>query len=370
MNAFDTENLIKELVSYDRNCIILIYDFEKIVVAYRPLNVSFQRNIFKFHRTKSNKLNSLIAPFLSLLDIALLIKIFFRICYMYRPKIFWIENVYVAFIIGIFNKFHLRGKLIYVATDWLVNVAEKKLWSYIANNLIFPFLDYFACKLSNVVLYGSERLPQARYKFWGRKIPKREKIYSSIYFPGLSLKTNNSDRARNAICFLGHMRLDSGLDIAIKSLFDMRKQKDVVLKIIGPIRQNYEYFRKLTKECRVEAYVEFFGFIEADKLSEILSDCFCGINVLTSIKSYSNYGIPGKQIDYLQSLLPIVATESAGILVQVIKEKALGLIIEPSQDAFREAIIRIHKDQAKYRKNIVNFINNIQPMDIKELIDA
>ena len=83
-NSFDTEDFTKELISYDGNCIILVWDFEKIVVAYKPPNVSFQRNIFKFHKTKSNKLNNLIAPFLFLLNIALLIKIFFRICYMYN----------------------------------------------------------------------------------------------------------------------------------------------------------------------------------------------------------------------------------------------------------------------------------------------
>jgi len=370
MESFDTEDFIKELISYSRDCIILVVDFDKMVIKYKPQNVSFQRNVFEFHKTKSNKLNNLILPFLFLLDILLLIRIFAAICFKYRPRICWIENLYVTFIIGILKKFHLCGKLISLSSDWLVNPAEKRLWSYIANNLLFPFLDYFGWRLSDVVLYGDERLAQARYRFWGRNIAKRKKMFSPICFPGLSLKINNSDRARNAICFLGDMRLDSGLDIAIKALFDIRKQEGIVLKIIGPQRQNYEYFKKLTTECRLEAYVEFFGFIEAGKLREILDDCFCGINILTSLNSYSNYAIPGKQIHYLQFLLPIIATEDAGILVPVIKEKALGIIIEPTQVAFKNSIIKVYKDQVEYRKNIINFINNIQRINIKELIEA
>lgn len=370
MYSFDTDSFIEDIICYSNKSIILVFDFDKITVQYKPSNINFEKTTVRYCRTKNSKLNYYISPLLLLVDMLILIKIFLTICWKYRPKICWIENLYAALVVGVLRQFRLCGKSIYIPGDWVVGDQNKQLLRYIGNNLAFPILDYLACKLNDEVVYNDEKIVKARYKFWGRKIAKREKTYSPIYFPGLSIKANNSDTARNAICFLGDMRLDSGLDIVIKSLFDIRKQKDVVLKIIGPKRQTYEYFTKLAKECRVEAYVEFLGFIKTEKLVEILDDCFCGINMLTSVNSYSNYAIPGKQIHYLQFLLPIITTENSGTLVSVIKEKALGIVIEPSQRAFKEAIISVHEEQAKYRRNIIEFINSIQRTSVRELIEA
>ena len=368
-NTFDSEDFANALMAYNSNCIILTMDLDKMTVVHKAPHVKLKKNIFKFHKIKNSKINDLFLPFLFLFDIILIIRILAGICFRYRPRICWIENVYAAFIIGLLKIFNGYGELIYLPGDWLVNAAHKTPRSYIANNMLFPLLDYFVCRFSDVVVYSDERLAQARFKFWGRKIPKREKIYSALYFPGMRLKVNNREGEKNAICFLGDMRLDSGLDIAIKVLRDLRKEKDIVIKIIGRKGQNFGYFWKMAKDYGLDPYVEFLGFVKTENLMEAAADCFCGINILTSINSFSNYAIPGKQMHYLQLLLPIIATENAGTLVTVIREKSLGLIIEPSAEAFREAVLKIHRDQVMYRKNIMDFVNNLKFIPIKEFIE-
>lgn len=368
MYSYDTDAFIEDIIDYSNNSIILIHDFDKITVSYKPSNVKFNKITIRSFSTNNSKLNYYLSPLLLLIHSFMLTKLFLIICWKYRPKVCWIENVYAAVIVGVLRKCHLCGKSIHVPGDWLVSTSKQKLFSYIANNLLFPILDYWACRLNDLVLDHADRITEARYKFWGKKVAKKEKPY--LYKP--RIKTNNIriDKMSKNICFIGDMRKDSGLDIAIKSLSYIRNQKDIVLKIIGPKRQNYDYFTNLTKEYHVEPYVDFLGFLETDKLGEILDDCFCGINILTSINSYSNYATPGKQIHYLQFLLPIIATENSGTLVTMIKEKKLGVIIEPLEDAFQEAIIQVYADQEKYRKNIISFINSLQQVSIKELIET
>ncbi|MDP2943887.1 MAG: glycosyltransferase [Candidatus Omnitrophota bacterium] len=370
IDSADAGDFQEELCAYSKNSLLLLFDSRRIIVKYHKEGIRFKKNTFRFYRGKNKKLNYLFAPFLLLLDNFLMIKIFSSIFLKYRPRICWMENLYVAVFIVFLKKLNLfKTRLIYLPNDWLVNPSYKRIWSYFGNNFIYPFLDYVACRFSDEVIYCDQKLAQARYNFWARKLAKKEKSFSQINFPGLKIKANNSDTVKNAICFLGDMRMDSGLDLAIKSLSYLSNDYNIILKIIGPIKYNYDYFEKLTKKYKVEKYVEFVGFVEVEHLTEVLSGCFCGINVLTSINSYSNYAIPGKQIHYLQFLLPILTTENAGTLVPLIKEKGLGLVINPKQLDFNEAVIKIYKEQAKYRENIINFINCINRVNIRELIE-
>ena len=370
MDSYDTLDLIDKIKSYSQNSIILIFDFKKIFIKYKGNFNELKDTIWKFHIINNKYLMNLLLPFLFSLDILMMWWILFGICFKYRPRIFWTENVYAAFIAGILIRLGLCDKLIYVPGDWLVNTNNKRLWSYLANNIMFPVLDYFACRFSSVVLYGNERLRAAREKFWGRKIARKEKLCPFIQFPGISLKTTDSKKKGNTMCFLGDRRLDSGLDIAIKALPGIRKNYDIVLKAIGPVRDNDDYFKNLASDLRVAPFVKFYGYLDSRDLASVLEDCFCGLNILTDKNSYSYYGFPGKQVHYLQHLLPIILTEGAGSFVPVVLENSLGMIVEPSVDAFHDAAIHLYERQQEYKSNIIQFIKNVLPIRIEEIIEA
>lgn len=366
--SYDTDSFIEDILFYSRNSILLISDFDKITVRYKPSNINFRESTISYFKTKNYKLNYYISPLLLGVNMFIFIKVVSTICWKYRPKVCWIENSYAAVIAGILRKCNLCGKSIYVPGDWVVSINNKKFLSYIANNLFFPILDYLACKLNDLVLNHTEKISKARYKFWGKKIAKKEKLYS--YKMQIKASNTHTDKEKKAICFIGNMREDSGLDIAIKSLVEMRKKHDFIIKIIGPKRQHYEYVKKLSSKYDVEQYVEFPGFVDTDKLAEILSDCSCGINLVTNINSYSSYTIPGKLIHYLQYLLPVIVTEGIGPLTSIIRDNKLGVVIEPSQDAFIDAVFKIYDEQKQYRENIVRYINSIPKIDIRELIES
>ena len=163
--------------------------------------------------------------------------------------------------------------------------------------------------------------------------------------------------------------VNSGLDIAIKSLGRIRSAIDSNLIIIGKKSQSYEFFKQLASDCGVENYVKFLGFVETDQFKEILSKCFCGINIVKNQGSYSSYTIPGKFLHYIQYLLPAITTKSAGPFSYVLKNEKLGLVIEASEDEFINAVDKIYKNQEEYRRNILGYVDAMQETTIKELIE-
>lgn len=372
--SYDTDSFVKDVLGYSKNSILLIsYQFDKIIFYYHPSNIRIKNKEIRFwnwdSRIRNNKLSYYLAPLILTMNIILYFKLLVTLCYRYRPKICWLENSYVALIVGFLRRLGLCGRSIYVPGDWLaVKDQRKKLLRYIGNNVVFPAVDYLACKLNDVVLNHTEKIAEARYKFWGRKIARDERSYA--YKPEIKTSAIYDDKKRNAICFLGDMRKDSGLEIAIESLVEIRKFRDITLKIIGPQRQHFDYFKKITTEYNVKESVQFLGFIETDKLADALSDCFCGINIITNINSYSSCTIPGKLIHYIQYLLPVIVTEGTGFFASIVKENKLGMVIEPSMDGLVNAVSTLQDNQKQYRENIIRYINSLPKIDIRELIEA
>lgn len=368
-DSFDTDSIIEDIVSYSNNSIILVIDYDrKITFQHKPANIELGRDSISLFKFKNTKLSYYFSSLLFLLEQLIFIKVISVLCWKYHPKICLIETTYLALIVGILKKFRLCDKLIYLSTDWLVNKSnKKKIISYIGNSLFFPIADYLACKFSDFVLNTTENIAEARYKFWNRKIAKKEKLH--LYKTHIKANITGIDKKNKNICFIGSVREDSGLEIAIKSLSRIRRTQDVTLRIIGRKGQNHVYLEKISREYNVEGYVKFLGFVERNKLGEILSDCFCGINLLTDPNSISSYTIPGKIITYLQFLLPVITTEGIGPIASVIKDNKLGLIIEPLQDAFIDAIIEVYENQGQYRKNIISYINSLPKTNILELLE-
>ena len=366
-DSIDTEIFIEDAISYSNNSIILLFDNENIKVGYKSPNVNFGKTIFKHYKYKKQSSNYLIM-FLNFLSFCLLFtRLLTVICWKYRPKVCWIGNTHAATVVGILRKLNLTNKSIYVPGDWLASSRHKKFLSYIGSNLIFTICDYLACKFNDVVLNHTEQIAAARYKFWGRKIAKKEKLY----LLNLKIKAkSNIEKKINNICFIGNLREDSGLAIIVKALSEIRKFQDIGLKIIGPKNHRSEDIRQLSIRYSVDQYVKILDFVETEQLAEILSDCFCGINLITSTNSYSSYTIPAKIINYLQHLLPVIVTEGVGPLASIIRDNKLGLVIEPSQEAFINSVFKIYNENKQYRKNIVCYINSLPKTNIKELIEG
>lgn len=363
MDAFN-----ETIINYSSKSILLNYNKYKLWFSYIPENIKIKKRDINLYITKSERLNYYISPFILLVNNAILFRQMLKMCWQFRPRVVIVDGFILPILAGILKKCKLCEKSVYITGDWHpANKRRDRLISYFGNIFVFPYLDYLSCKSSDVVLNYSDEIAKARYKYWNKRITKREK---TIYFP-LKISTDKTglEKKNKKIGFIGILREDSGLDIVIRSLSKLREVNSFSLKIIGAHSHDYEHFRNLAKRYQVDKYVEFLGFVKRGEFEENLSDCFCGINLVLGKGSYTSYTYPGKIGDYLQYLLPIIATENIGYAKKIIRNNRLGIITTPTEDKFIDALIKVYKEQKQYRKNIIEYINAIPRINIKELIE-
>lgn len=371
-DSFTNDSFNKEFITYQNDSIIINFNFNKIWIAYKPLTLTnLNHSSVNFFRTKNENLNYYLSPLIFLIYNFTIFIYLARVCFKFRPRVLLAEGFVVALYAGILRKCGLCSKSIFLSQDWLQAYKNKsRLLAYIVNAFVFPYMDYLACKLNDIVLNTTDKIKEARYKYWNKKIAKKEKVFSySLYPYRIATRQINFKEMNKKICFIGNMRNDCGLDIAIKALSELRKYKDFSLKVIGPYSLSYKNYVALAKECQVDQYVEFLGFVERDKFDEILSDCFCGLNIITTADSYTSYTFSAKSMDYLQYLLPSISSKNIGDIASIIQRHKLGIVIEPSEKEFIITILKIYQKQKEFRKNIINFINSAPKLNIKELIE-
>lgn len=365
----DTNSFIKDISAYSRNSIVIIFNQKKIWVAYAPESCLTKKTLSTFFRFHNSRLDYYLYPLFFIVDNLMIFKLFLSFCLKYRVKIILVENTYAAAATGILKMLRLVKKIVYLPGDWLQGSSTRKgIWSFLGSNVIFVLSDYLACKHSDITLNCTELITQARYKYWGRRIAKKEIVFKT----SLRINKNTADLLGlgEKIVFIGNVRPDSGLELAIKSLKDIRANLDVSLKIIGAKNNLYAALKKLVGEYSVERYVEFAGFVERENYDLMLSDCFCGINLLSSQNSYTTKALPAKIFDYLQYLLPVIATKNMGPAKELVSQNGMGIIINYDESEFVAAVTQIYKQQVAYRQNIIRFLENYKAEPIGEILNT
>ena len=269
-----------------------------------------------------------------------------------------IHNTYVAVIGGVLRRMGMARRMIYFSGDSLAGSKTKiGVWSGVGSNIIFPIFDYLACKLSDLTLNCTENIAKCRRKFWGGNVAGKDK--ERVFRNKLQVKSEISPIKKNGIVFIGSVRRDSGLELCVKSLKEIRKNFDARLKIIGPVNRQTIYLKNMVRSYGVEEFVDFLGFVQRGDFKKELADCFCGISLQTGIQNYSSETLPAKIYDCLQYLLPVVITSKATSTGKEIKKNKLGVVVKPDSGEITKNIIKVYNEQTQYRKNIVKYINKL-----------
>ena len=350
-NAWDRKSFTEEALAYSRNSMIFFFDYEKITLEYKPQNVGFSRRTIKYLQHRSMPSNSFVFLLLALADIVIGMMLFGFLCVRFRPRVCWIDNTWPAVATGLMKKLGFCNYSIYTPSDWLACNRKQGTVKYLANNILWPVMDYLACCLNDHVLNLTAEIGEARYNFWGKKVPKRECVGSRT----ISINKSIPEQPRNKICFLGRVLPDSGLEIVISALQKTWQKNGITLKIIGPRTPHSEKLRNYIEVNNAHDFVEIYDFVEADKLYELMADCFCGINLITSPDSHTIYTIPGKLIEYIQRQMPVIVTQNIGPFHKVIQKNRLGHVIKPAEDELCDAIEHLYRNQKQCLENIRNF---------------
>ncbi len=360
--SYDSDCFLKDVVSYSPNSVVIVYNPERARVVYRPSGYNLSYKVFPLIDLRKSVFLYYIYPLCFLVSFFQIFLYFLYLCLKFKVKILVVDNTYSATGLGLLRRFKLVEKFINISGDWLPgSKVNKKFWSFLGNEVVFPFCDCLSAKMADLTLNFTYDIAESRKKYWGKDICKK----SGILPMRLEVK-NIGEKERKKIVFIGNIRNDSGLEIAILALKKLRKEHDVSMKILGPFRSKPEKLSLLAKTNGVEKYIDFMGFTERERFKEVLSDCFCGINVLTSSYSYSVKALPSKIFDYLQYSLPVIVSKNLGPLSKVIEKHKLGIVINPTEDEFIRAVKKLYIFHREYKKNIINYVNLFQEKKISD----
>jgi hypothetical protein len=358
-DSFDTETFVRDSVKYSKNSLVLLISFKgEISVAHAPKNNNYENKIWKYS-IQNNKLR--ISGIVSFVVFIILITIILTAIFLkFRVRVVIIENTYAAIIAGLYRKLGRSKKSFYIPGDWLASGRRTSGASNIFNNYIFPVCDYLSCKLNDVVLDHNEKITKARNKYWGKEITEKKTKKYIYWLNQVKVNTNYYDnKKKKAICFLGNITEIYSFDIILNSLKILNNQYDIRLKIIGPENNLLRKVKNKAKLMKVEHFVDFAGYVDRHDLPSKLSDCFCGINIITDKNSHSNFSIPGKLIYYLSSLIPIIATKNIGPFMSVISDHKIGLMINADVKSFTDAVVDIYVNQKYYVERMRGLINSL-----------
>ena len=365
MDSFDRIPFTRDILSHSKNSMLFFYDFRDIHLIHKPDHVKWFPKTIKFPWLKNQKTTDLLLPFLWLIFFGTFIFLSVILCIVYRPKVCFTSNTWVGAVFGIARKIGLCKTFIYCSGDWLANQGNDGFLSRLANNYLFVYMDYIASATSDLTNSYSKLCEEARELYWGKKVPK--KIYRR-YPPPIEIFSNAVSSKRIHICFLGQVRIDSGLDLVLPLLPELYRDNGTKLKIIGPTSTaKRTQIEETIKNQNLENFTELYDYLPVNEMKEVMSDCFCGINLITTEESYSSFAIPGKFIYYLQMQIPVLTTKNNG-LVEVIEENNLGIIIEPNPSLISSSIYKLYNDQETYKTNISKYAKKHSYLSIEDYL--
>ena len=365
MDSFDKNSFSRDILSYSKNSMMFFYGFKGIHLEYKPDHVKWFPTTIKFPSLKNHAFPNLMLPVLWIILFGTSLLLPMIVCILYRPKVCLTSNIWAGAVFGIARKIGLCKTFICCAGDWLANQGRKGFLSRLANNYVFVYMDYIALTTCDLADSYSKLANEARDRYWGRQLSR---IIHHRHPPPVDVYPNAIPDTRTNICFLGQVREDSGLDLILPLLPELHRDIGAKLKIIGPYSTvERTRIEKTVKSLGLEPFVELYDFLPLDELQEVMKDCFCGINLITTAESYSSFAVPGKFIQYLQMKIPILATQNNGI-VDVIKENNLGVIIEPSASLILSSLLNLYKDQKNYVRNIIKYAKDHPYLSIKDYL--
>jgi len=278
-----------------------------------------------------------------------------------------VEGYFLSFLLGLAKILGLYKKCVYISGDWLEGSRRRSNpLGYIANDFFFPMIDFLSCKLNYAVFDISDVIAEKRYNYWNKQITQKEE---NLFFP-LFMRSElvDKDSINKNLCFLGIMRDECGLDVAINSLKILREHEDFHIKVIGAYSYEYQNLKKLAQDRGVGDVVHFYGFTARDRFGSILSDCFCGMHLLKSRNSYNSFSLPAKLGDYVQYVQPMIVSTNVGYFKDIILANKLGLVIEPCENEFVTGVLELYTNQVSYRKNILKYLEEFKETRIEEIV--
>lgn len=217
---------------------------------------------------------------------------------------------------------------VYYAGDWFPN----QKWP--------QCLDRLCVRLSEETWNVRPGVAEARRTLWPA-CPSGRSVNVDVLYGVVGPFRRKPVLDRPYCCYLGGVRDDIGLDLAVEALAELkRKGITLGLKVIGKVVSDriVEDTKSRCRSSGVSGQVEFLGVIDDESLPSLLDDCICGLAIFTGGKNnYSNWTTPGKVKRYLEGGVPVILSKD-NIMVQEVVSRQAGLAVNDSSEDLTDAL--------------------------------
>lgn len=203
----------------------------------------------------------------------------------------------------------------------------------------YSIFEFLVCKRLTAIITAT---PKIRDKFL--KINKN--VIDINNYPILtefsSIKNHNSKR--NAICYLGGISLERGINELVDSL--SLTKSNVTLNLVGEFSEpKVKQALKLRKNW---SFVRDYGFLNRTGIKKVFSNSFVGIVTFHPLPNHID-AQPNKMFEYMSAGIPVIASDFP-LWREIVEDNHCGLCVDPlSPDKIAEAIdyIFINNKEAK-----------------------
>ncbi len=247
-----------------------------------------------------------------------------------------------------------KVKIIFTAHGWASNED-----GHIFKKIFYYILHTITVALTDTTIAVSEKTKRDMSAI--ESVAKKIKVIHNGIFPIPLLSKANARRELDKdskfkiwIGTISELHKNKGLDIAIKGISGLlRDRKDVGFYIIGDGEEK-ESLQKLVKELGAEEQIKFLGFISDARKYQKAFDIF----TLTS----RTEAFPYTLIEAGFSRTPVIATDVGGI-PEIIKNLETGLLIKPKiPSEFFHAV----RYALEHKKDLTKFGEALYELSTKE----
>jgi len=260
-------------------------------------------------------------------------------------------------------------KVVFYTMDFVPIRFENKILNY-----VYHKIEKICVKRCDETWNVSPRMAGGREEYLGlskNKYPQRV-VPVGTWNDNIK-KRSFKEIKKNQILFIGHLLEKQGIQIILESLPQViKKIGDVRFLIVGG--GDYENaIKKTVEKLKLEKNVIFTGWIlDRKKIDEMLSENMIAVATYKPEKkplhNFTYFADPYKIKDYLGAGLPIVMTDIS-YNVKEIADAGCGVIVKYDKDDIAKAIIKLLKDEERYKKYRQNALNFAKQYDWTAIYD-
>ena len=242
-----------------------------------------------------------------------------------------------------------------------------RYWNYLFEKYYLKYVDQIMVTADTDLIYLQNIYPKHTFLQWHiiHNYPSQTVIKKPTkLIPSLIPKNNIK------IIYQGVLQKGRG----ITRLIDLANHNASISSIVVGGGEHHDYFINYNKKHNTNNNVHFIGKIPYLELLNITAQCDIGWALITKKGLSNQFALPNKLFEYLISGIPVLASELPNIS-KIINKYRVGEIVQSNAiEECNNSIIKIYKDRAEYKKNILvaakNFTWDIQHSKFMEIMNG